>query len=137
MRKLGLRCWKIQCAWSGFFSELGLFWRLMEAKMKRRCISRARKSEFVRVSKYEQKVNSRKVWVGLRPKFFAKILREIRIGSNSNKKDWLCLRSKMFAKKWNSESAIWPTTLYNFQNYVFSEVYFEAGGNVRLRKSFI
>ena len=77
LRKLALRCWKIQCAWSEFLSELKLVW-----------------SGFVRVSKYEQKVPSRKVWLGLRPKFFDNFSCEIRIGSNSCKK-----RLIMFAVK--------------------------------------
>ena len=116
LRKFGLRRWKIQCAWSGFLSELELVW-----------------SGFVRVLKYEEKVNSRKVWLGLWPKFFGNFSCETRIVVKTN---WLCLRSKMFAKKWNSGSAIWPITVCTFQNYVFSEVYFGAGGTVCLRKDF-
>ena len=37
-------------------------------------------------TKYEQKVNSRKVSLGLRPKFFANFSCQIMVGSNSGKK---------------------------------------------------
>ena len=92
--EFGLRCSKIQCAWSGFLSEVELVWRQMKVKIKRRCISEARKSGFVRVSKYEQEVNSEKVWQGLPPKFFANFSCEIRMGSNRGKD-----RLSMFAVK--------------------------------------
>ena len=61
LRNLGVKWWNNQSAWCGFGGEVESVRRRVEVKMKQKFISRARKSEFLKVSKYEKKVNSKKV----------------------------------------------------------------------------
>ena len=87
-----------------------LVWRLMKTKMKRRCISESRKLGFVRVLKYEQQVNSRKVWLGSPLKFFVNLLTRWLLFQSKESLFWRYFRQKFryifFFMRWNHFKAV-------------------------------